>query len=185
VLFAFPCAPVALALSLVAPQAPPDAPTITAILSAEAEATPAAARPAVEPLPGPAEPNRVHRPRLAPLITGAVAFGVSYGLAVFAAWAYTVVSIDGPEDGSQPWRLLVPLAGPVLAASEDDSGTSRDFGWAAAIAWSVVQVAGTALLIYGAVGHDVPARRRPPDRGVAVTPVVSRTALGLGLTATW
>jgi hypothetical protein len=184
--FFLPWAPVALALSLFTQQAPPDASTITTIPSSTAEATRAAPPPVSEQLATPVPPRLVHRPRLAPLIGGAVVFGVTYGLAVFAAWLYTVVSIDdGNDGGSQTWRLLIPLAGPLLAASKGGTGDLPDLGWARYAAWSVLQVAGTASLIYGAVGEDVPSTRRQPRPAVGFAPVFSRTGFGLALNATW
>ena len=186
-MFALPWAPVALALTIFTQQAPPDASTITTIPSSGAEATRAAPRPVSEQLSDPVSPRLVHRPRFAPLVTGVVVIGVSYGLAVFASWAYAVASIDdGSNDGgTDAWLLLVPLAGPLLAASKDGSGDLPDLGWAKYGAWSLAQVAGTALLIYGAVGHDV-LRKRPQSRpAVGFTPVFSRTAFGLALNATW
>ena len=187
-MFSLPWAPVAVALTIFTQQAPPDASTITTIPSSEAEATRAAPPPVSEPLAERVPPRLVHRPRFGPLITGAVVFGVSYGLAVFAGWAYAVAGIDdGSNDGggSDAWRLLVPLAGPLLAASTDGSGDLPDLGWAKYVGWSLAQVAGTALLIYGAVGHDVPSTRRPPRPAVGFAPVFSRTGLGLALNATW
>jgi len=185
--FSLPWAPVALALSIFTQQAPPDSSTITPIPSSEAEATRAAPPPVSEQLAAPVPPRLVHRPRFAPLITGAVVFGVSYGLAVFFGWAYAVASIDdGSNDGgTDAWLLLIPLAGPLLAASTDGRGDLPDLGWAKYVGWSLAQVAGTALLIYGAVGHDVPGTRRQRRPAVGVMPVFSRTALGLTLNATW
>jgi len=173
-------------MTILTQQAPRDASTITPIPTREAEAIRAAPPPAGEPPSEPVAPRLIHRPRLVPLITGAVVFGVSYALAVFAAWLYAVLSIDdGNDSPSQAWRLAVPLAGPLLAASSDSRTDLPDLDWATYAAWSLAQVAGTASLIYGAVGHDVP-RRRPEGRAaVGVAPVVSRTAFGLALNATW
>lgn len=184
-MLSLPWAPVALALAIFTQQAPPDASTITTIPSSEAEATRAAPPLVSEQLAAPVPPRLVHRPRFAPLITGAVAFGLSYGLAVFVGWGYAVVGIDdGHDGGSQAWRLFIPLAGPLLAApkSKDAGADLPDLGWATYAAWSLAQVAGTASLIYGAVGHDVPRTRRP---AVGFAPVFSRTGLGLALNATW
>ena len=181
-----PCAPVALALTIFMQQAPPDASTVTTIPTREAEAIRAAPPPAGEPLSEPIPRRLIHRPRFAPLIAGAVVFGVSYGLAVFAGWGYAVTGIDdGSDSPSQAWRLVVPLAGPLLAASSDSRTDLPDFGWPTYVAWSLAQVAGTAALIYGAVGHDVPGTRRQARPAIGFTPVVSRTAFGLALNATW
>jgi hypothetical protein len=185
-MFSLPWAPVALALTIVTQQAPPDASTITPIPSREAEATRATVAPVREPLAEPVPPRLVHRPRFGPLITGAVVFGVSYGLAVFFGYGYLLTNIDGPEDGgAQAWLLFIPLAGPLLAASNQESSDIPDLGWATYVGWSLAQVAGTALLIYGAVGHDVPRTRRQPRSAVGFAPVFSQTALGLALNATW
>jgi hypothetical protein len=172
-----PCAPVALALAIVTQPAPPGSASLTPISSRAAEATPAA-------LPTGVDPSLVHRPRLGPLVTGAVVFGVSYALAVFFAWAYLVTCIDNddPGCGSHAKFLFVPLAGPLLTGFNDKS---PDFAWATYAAWSLVQVVGTASLIYGAVGHDVPRPRPRPRTAVGFAPVVSPTALGLGLHGTW
>ena len=91
----------------------------------------------------------------------------------------------GSEGGSQAWRLLIPLAGPLLAASKAGSDDLPDLGWAKYVAWSLAQVAGTASLIYGAVGHDVPRKRPQPRPTVGFAPVFTRTAFGLALNAIW
>jgi hypothetical protein len=182
-----PCAPVALALTVLAQQAPPASSTITSIPSSAAEAKPAT--PAGVQVPPLVDPTLVHRPRLGPLISGAVVFGVSYAAAAFFAWAGLVTCIedDDPNCGSQAKFLLIPLAGPLIAASRDGGSSDLfdEFGWPTYAAASLVQVAGAALLIYGAVGHDVPRKRPLPRGAVGFAPVVSRTALGVGLNGTW
>ena len=185
-MFSLACAPVALALTIFTQQGPPDASTITTIPSSTAEATRAAPPPVSEQLATPVPPRLVHRPRFAPMITGAVVFGLSYALAVFVGYAYLLTNIDdGNEGGTQAWRLFIPLAGPLLAASKAESRDIPDLGWATYVAWSLVQVAGTASLIYGAVGHDVPSTPRRPRAAIGFTPVVSRAAFGLALNVTW
>lgn len=187
-MFSLPWGPVALALTIFTQQAPTDSSTITTNPPSTAEATRVAPPPVGEQLAAPVPPRLVHRPRFAPLITGAVGFGLSYGLAVFVSWGYAVVGIDdGHDGGSQAWLLLIPLAGPLLAApkSRDPGADLPDLGWATYAAWSLVQIAATVSLIYGAVGHDVPGTRRQARPAVGFTPVFSPTAFGLALNATW
>ena len=185
-MLSLPWAPVALALTILTQQAPPDASTITTVPTREAEPVRAAPPPVGEPLSEPVGPRLMHRARLAPLITGAVVFGVTYAAALLAGWGYTVVGIDdGNDSPSQAWRLYIPLVGPLLAASSDNRTDLPDLGWATYAAWSLVQVAGTVSLIYGAVGHDVPRTRRQAPLAVGLTPVLARTAFGLALNATW
>src|SRR6185436_9008570 len=135
-----PWTPVALALTIFTQQAPADASTMTPIPTRAAEAIRTAPPPAGEQLSEPVAPRLIHRPRLVPLITGAVVFGVSYALAVFAGWLYAVMGIDdGNDSPSQAWRLVVPLVGPLLAASSDSRTDLPELGWATYAAWSLVQ----------------------------------------------
>jgi hypothetical protein len=180
--FSWPLARVALALTLLTQQVPPDAPTVAA------EAPPALPPPGGAQVPALVDPRLVHRPRLVPLISGAVVFGVSYAVAAFVGLAGIMVCIDNDDSdcGSQAKFLFIPLAGPVLATVNDESGDFTGFGWPTFAAASLVQLAGAALLIYGAVGHDVPRKRpRPRATELGFAPVASPGALGLGFNGTW
>jgi hypothetical protein len=136
-----------------------------AIAAAVTASAPRAAMSDVDPL-RPIEPGElrpVHRPRPAPLVGGAILFGVSYGLTLY----------EFPLGGA-----LVPVAGPLLVGHNSSSMLARQ------IALGTAQLVGLTLLGVGIQGETVlaPARpRRPRHQSWTLAPALAPRLQGLVL----
>jgi hypothetical protein len=144
---------------------------------------PGYAAPGYAPYPQYAYPPQqlttVHRPRRGLVTGGAITFGVSWGIA--ASFSFIAGTCTGCNDDSVDY-LWVPVAGPLIVASNESSST----GPGIFILWSAAQAAGIIMFIVGVAGHDVMeyriARGGPTFQ---LAPLVARQASGLGLTARW
>jgi hypothetical protein len=168
--------------------------TIAALLAASAspargqEPIPQAPPPppplAVQPLSVGA-PQTVHQYRTGLLAAGTVVFGLVYGITLLGA----IISwdgVDGPcsDCHSQSLLLSIPVAGP-WAANFSAPPDERIPTWGVAV-WSGLEAAGLAMIIAGAIGHDVTitAPSTVPAR-VSVVPLVTPQAGLLSLRTSW
>jgi hypothetical protein len=124
----------------------------------------------------------VHRANRDLLGAGMVILGISWTAAVL--WtAGENFNCDGEGGhaicGSGSKLLFVPVAGPLLAAGHIEFCS----GWTCPTIWSAIQAAGAALIIAGAIGHDVPKRRAGPE--VSLLPVLSPRVSALALNVSW
>lgn len=133
-------------------------------------------------LPAPPPATTVHRRHTAPLVGGAVIFGLTWGGAVFLSAALINCRCTSRD---QALGFAVPILGPVMSGPKADGNI-----W---YLWSAAQLGGALLLGYGIKGEDVPmngeapvtraARLSPPE--VQLTPLLARDARGMALTARW
>jgi hypothetical protein len=130
---------------------------------------------ATEPKPG----QTVHVINNGLVISGAIIFAISWGLAV-------EVSINlgdnecsyCSEDKKVANVIWIPIAGPIIAGAVDDE---NDTGLSLALdAWSIVQAAGLTMAIIGLVGRNVPTdRRKANSLKVELVPVINKGRAGL------
>jgi len=138
---------------------------------------------------GTGETPTVHRRRPVPLGIGGLLLGTSYIVKIFGGLGLVATSIDG-GCGSCAWReaglLLVPVAGPLLVAHEEDPHGRSSRDWVVFASWSVAEAVAVTLMTVGLVGHDVPlepARRTPPS--ATVVPTVTHGLGALSLHVSW
>ena len=148
------------------------------------QAPPAPPAPAVQPLWAEA-PLTIHERRAGLLAAGTVVFGLVYGITLLGA-ILSWDGIDGPCSDCHTQSLLwsIPVAGP-WAANFSAPADERVPTWAVA-AWSGLEAAGVAMIIAGAIGHDVsvnaPSATAPR---VSVVPLVTPQAGVLSLRTSW
>ena len=141
----------------------------------------AAPAPTPPPLPEAPPLTTMHRKRTAPLIAGAVLFGLSWGGAVFLSAALINCRCTS---GDRALSFSFPVLGPVMGGPPADGSI-----W---YLWSAAQLGGALLLGYGIKGEDVPVTRERAVHTVSLTrpelqltPMVARDARGLALTGRW
>lgn len=145
--------------------------------SSPAFTAPASASP---PPFAPASP-KVHRRRRAAVATGAVIFGLSWGLAVFLGAAMIG---SGCCQRSMAIGFFAPVVGPIASGPAADQGLM--------LFWSAAQLGGVILFAYGMRGEDVPASAEPAAPRAAgrgptfqIAPMLARDAGGLTAIARW
>jgi hypothetical protein len=145
------------------------------------------ARPAFSPAPeGPAQiadvddaapvPNgytRVTRTRKGPIIGGAVALGVGYGISAFAAAIGDDLRKTDPSSADIS-ALWIPVAGPFLVLGQTDSSIAKFY----LLHLGLAQGLGAALLVYGLSSPRTFLVRN--DR-LSITPMMVRGGSGLAL----
>jgi hypothetical protein len=144
--------------------------------------------PYYQPQPQPiGPPQMVHRPRKGLLIGGLVTFGVTWGLAVYISALLndsTATGCSSTSCNDAVDLLWIPFAGPILAERSDpgDGGAMPFF-----LMWSLAQVAGATMTIFGLVGHKVPDTGDGPPRVSTwqLLPALTATSQGLLLRATF
>ena len=148
------------------------------------QAPPAPPAPAMQPL-WVGAPLTIHERRAGLLAAGTVVFGLVYGITLLGA----IISwdgVDGPcsDCHTQSLLLSIPVVGP-WAANFSAPADERVPTWAVA-AWSGLEAAGLAMIIAGAIGHDVsvnaPSATAPR---VSVVPLVTPQAGVLSLRTSW
>jgi hypothetical protein len=123
-----------------------------------------------------AEPPQPRRP-LGPVATfGLASLGLGYGAAI--ALSYTSASrLFAPDTNTKITNgyLLIPFAGPLLAAAD----TQRFGGRAVFNALAVVQISGAAATVIGLVirAYDRPGVER--SQAISWTPTVGPGSLGV------
>ncbi len=153
---------------------------------------PEAATPALTPAwppPGyePPQITMVHRRRSGLIVAGGVTFGVSWGLMAFVSYILLTSSDSGcsPTCRESAKLILIPFVGPYLGDAHSSEGRVNPI----AIGWGIVELVGATLLVFGFVGHDVPAKPvvRTAQRGptLDLAPMLARDAGGMTLTARW
>ncbi|HEY6475377.1 MAG TPA: hypothetical protein VI456_02280 [Polyangia bacterium] len=156
---------------------------LAALLFVAAGAAPAAAETPASP---PAEPQMIHLPRDGLVIAGRVTFLVSYGLAFGSYLTWSKASASCASCSEDRALVLVPLAGPILAATSE-SPSERALGslWPYVV-WSAVQATGTVMTIVGLVGHEVPQQPIPGTTvQVTLVPTVTPERRALSLVLRW
>ena len=148
------------------------------------QASPEPAAPAVQPLTV-AEPPTIHEQRTGLLVAGTIVFALVYGVTLMAA----IISwdgIDGPcsDCHSQSLLLSIPVAGP-WAANFSAPPDERVSTWFVA-AGSGIEAASLAMIIVGAIGHDVPLEPLPatPTK-VSLVPLLTPQGGTLSLRMRW
>jgi hypothetical protein len=148
------------------------------------QAPPARPAPAVQPL-SVGEPLTIHEQRTGLLVAGTIVFGLVYGITLMAA----IISwdgVDGPCSDCHSQSLLwsIPVAGPWAAnfSAPPDERVPTLF----VAAWSGLEAASLAMIIVGAIGHDVTLNipSATPAK-VSVVPLVTPQAGMLSLRTSW
>jgi hypothetical protein len=119
-------------------RAPPPAPAAPPSLSLSAP-----------PPPAPSLVTTVHRRRTGLVATGAVIFGLSWGLAVFLSAA--LINARAVNSGTA-LEYSAPVVGPLAAGPEHDKGLMAF--------WSATELLGVVLFGFGMKGEDVPVTAR-------------------------
>ena len=117
----------------------------------------------------------MHRPRRGLVISGAITFGFSWGIAA----SISLVCRGSCSAGAD--YLWIPIAGPLVVSSNDIAATDGFF-----YLWSAAQAAGVVMFIVGLIGHDVMEYqivRGGPT--LQLGPLLARDANGMALTARW
>ena len=147
-------------------------------------APPAPPASAVQPL-SVGEPLTIHERRTGLLVAGTIVFGLVYGITLMGA----IISwngIDGPCSDCHSQSLLwsIPVAGPWAAnfSAPPDERVPTAF----VAAWSGLEAASLAMIIVGAIGHDVTLNipSATPAK-VSVVPLVTPQAGMLSLRTSW
>jgi hypothetical protein len=132
-------------------------------------------------LPAHRQLTMVHKRRTGAIVSGAVIFGISYGLALVLSGAMFASNCCNT---SMAIDFAIPVLGPAAGGPSADSGLM--------LFWSGAQLLGAVLLAYGIKGEDVPEIRDVPPTRVArpapalqLTPMLARGAGGMSLTARW
>jgi hypothetical protein len=148
------------------------------------QAPPAPPAPAVQPL-SVGESLTIHEQRTGLLVAGTIVFGLVYGITLMAAiigWN----GVDGPCSDCHSQALLwsIPVAGPWAAnfSVPPDERVPTLF----VAAWSGLEAASLAMIIVGAVGHDVTLNIPSATlTKVSVVPLVTPRAGMLSLRTSW
>ncbi|HXU00987.1 MAG TPA: hypothetical protein VN903_08345 [Polyangia bacterium] len=128
----------------------------------------------------PAQLTKVHRPRRGLVTGGAVTFGVTWGIAATISFLLNGSSCSGSCSNNADY-LWIPIAGPIIVSARDSGGDTSLF-----FLWSAAEAAGIVMFIFGVIGHDVMEYRiAQPVPTVQLTPMFTRDASGMALTARW
>jgi hypothetical protein len=128
------------------------------------------------------------RPYRGLVVAGALAFGVTWGIAVLVS-AVLLDTSDGNDTGcagtchDRAAVLWIPVAGPTIADRRDPS--REEAGHRTSLLWSAAQLAGVTMLAVGLYGHEVPVRRVAERPTLQLLPMLARGAGGMALTARW
>jgi hypothetical protein len=146
-------------------------------------AAPEPPEPPVEPLPQAVPPATHHEPRTVLFVAGYLAFMAVYGLTLMASAIVWRGGIDneGPcsDCKSQAVLFAIPVAGPWLADTDP-----RDLRYVAV--WSGLEAVSLAMIIVGAIGHEVPNAPVPaPLAKLSVVPLVTSQAEMLSVRMAW
>jgi hypothetical protein len=148
------------------------------------QAPPAPPPPAVQPLSVGAQPT-LHEQRTGLLVAGTIVFGLVYGITLMGA----IISwdgIDGPcsDCHSQSLLVSIPVAGP-WAANFSAPPDERVPTWFVAT-WSGLEAASLAMIIVGAIGHDVPLEPIPASpTKVSLVPLLTPQGGTLSFRMRW
>ena len=145
---------------------------------------PAPPAPNVQPL-SVGEPLTIHERRTGLLVAGTIVFGLVYGITLMGA----IISwdgVDGPCSDCHSQSLLwsIPVAGPWAAnfSAPPDERVPTLF----VAAWSGLEAASLAMIIVGALGHDVTLNIPSATLvKVSVVPLVTPQAGMLSLRTSW
>jgi hypothetical protein len=155
-----------------------------AVVVPASQASPEPTAPSVQPL-SVAEPPTIHEQRTGLLVAGTIVFALVYGVTLTGA----IISwdgIDGPCSDCHSQSLLwsIPVAGP-WAANLSAPPDERVSTWFVA-AWSGIEAASLAMIIVGAIGHDVPQEPLPatPTK-VSLVPLLTPQGGALSFRMRW
>jgi hypothetical protein len=132
------------------------------------------------------EPPTIHEQRTGLLVAGTLVFAAVYGITLMGA----IISWNGVDGGtcsdchSQSLLVSIPIAGP-WAANFSVPPDERVPTWFVAT-WSGLEAAGLAMIIVGAIGHDVPidTLSATPAR-VSLVPTLTSQVEMLSLRTSW
>lgn len=127
--------------------------------------------------PAAGAPPMVHRARKGWVAAGAITFGVSWTLALFASQLNFGDACE-QECSLRQQYLWIPIAGPLVVAGRE---SSSDDG-SGLVLLSLIETAGVGMAVFGIVGHDVPSGPAPR---LTLAPVHSPHVNGLALSALW
>jgi hypothetical protein len=147
--------------------------------------------PAPQPHPVPeSEWPKIHQLRPVVLGTGIAVFSIIYGLTLLDS----LLTYDGFIDGDpcsyckkQALLFLIPVAGPWLGESVQPTGPGYgNHLYTLDAIWSGIEAVSLAMIIIGAVGHDVPVKPfDKPATKVSLVPLLTPDGGALSLRLRW